>query len=151
MLHLESQGIACAQLTSTVDQVEQRRVLKRLVADAGQDPTSVGFRYWGKKEGGKQKHGDGKGGKGKGTYKGERRKNGKGKGRAKQEMDDDDIDDAILGADDQAGAEAVDEREVKLLYVTPERIARSKVLGSALQKMHTAGTLCRIVVDEAHW
>lgn len=67
-------------------------------------------------------------------------------------MDDDDIDDGLLDADDQAGVEeVVDEREVKLLYVTPERIARSKVLGSTLQKMHTAGSLARIVVDEAHW
>lgn len=143
ILHLESHGIACAQLTGSVDQSEQRRVLRRLVGDVGQDPTKVGFRYWDKGKGDKQKQGrhkDGNGGRGKGN-RGER---GKGKGRAKQELDNDDIDHALLEDDDRVEpdeSQVVDEREIKLLYVTPERIAKSKVLGSTLQKMHTAGTL----------
>lgn len=38
----------------------------------------------------------------------------------------------------------------KLLYVTPERVAKSKSLLAALQKAYEAGRLGRIVVDEAH-
>lgn len=39
---------------------------------------------------------------------------------------------------------------IKLLYVTPERIAKSKTLLSALQKAYEQGRLSRIVIDEAH-
>lgn len=38
----------------------------------------------------------------------------------------------------------------RLLYVTPERIAKSKTLLSALQNVYEAGRLERIVIDEAH-
>lgn len=40
--------------------------------------------------------------------------------------------------------------EIKLVYVTPEKIAKSKSFLSVLQKMEKAGTLARIVIDEAH-
>lgn len=40
--------------------------------------------------------------------------------------------------------------EVQLLYVTPERVVKSKRLLSALEKAHKAGFLTRFVIDEAH-
>ncbi len=40
--------------------------------------------------------------------------------------------------------------ECKLLYVTPERIAASQRLLSALQRVYDRGMLQRFVVDEAH-
>ncbi|KAM0748733.1 ATP-dependent DNA helicase [Meredithblackwellia eburnea MCA 4105] len=43
-----------------------------------------------------------------------------------------------------------DEREIKLVYVTPEKVDKSKTFVSTLQKMHDAGLLARIVIDEAH-
>ncbi|KAG9032506.1 hypothetical protein FRB95_001413 [Tulasnella sp. JGI-2019a] len=43
-----------------------------------------------------------------------------------------------------------EEKEIKLCYVTPEKIAKSKVFTSVLEKMATAGRLARIVIDEAH-
>ncbi|GAK66384.1 ATP-dependent DNA helicase [Moesziomyces antarcticus] len=39
---------------------------------------------------------------------------------------------------------------IKLLYVTPERIAKSKTCLSALQNAYEQGRLSRIVIDEAH-
>ncbi|XP_055760959.1 ATP-dependent DNA helicase Q1-like isoform X2 [Salvelinus fontinalis] len=38
----------------------------------------------------------------------------------------------------------------KLLYVTPEKIAKSKLLMSRLEKAYNAGRLSRIAVDEVH-
>lgn len=38
--------------------------------------------------------------------------------------------------------------EVSLLYVTPERVVQSNVLLGALERLHTAGRLDRIVIDE---
>ncbi|XP_029969531.1 ATP-dependent DNA helicase Q1 [Salarias fasciatus] len=38
----------------------------------------------------------------------------------------------------------------KLLYVTPEKIAKSKLLMSRLEKAYQAGLLARIAVDEVH-
>jgi ATP-dependent DNA helicase Q1 len=40
--------------------------------------------------------------------------------------------------------------DLKLLYVTPEKIAKSKMFLSKLEKLHQAGRLARIVIDEAH-
>eukprot|EP00742_Colponemidia_sp_Colp-10_P010310 GILJ01011317.1.p1 GENE.GILJ01011317.1~~GILJ01011317.1.p1 ORF type:complete len:829 (-),score=157.87 GILJ01011317.1:37-2448(-) len=40
--------------------------------------------------------------------------------------------------------------KLKLIYVTPERIAKSKMFLSKLEKMHSLGRLSRIVIDEAH-
>ncbi|KAJ2939189.1 hypothetical protein O0L34_g8503 [Tuta absoluta] len=40
--------------------------------------------------------------------------------------------------------------EVKLLYVTPERLAKSKRFMSNLQKCHADGRLQRIAIDEVH-
>lgn len=40
--------------------------------------------------------------------------------------------------------------ELKILFVTPERIAKSKTLLSALQQAYARGRLARIVIDEAH-
>ena len=39
---------------------------------------------------------------------------------------------------------------LRLLYVTPERVAKSKLLMSRLQKAYQSGQLARIAVDEAH-
>ncbi|KAJ6519666.1 ATP-dependent DNA helicase [Mycena sanguinolenta] len=41
-------------------------------------------------------------------------------------------------------------KEIKLCYVTPEKIAKSKSFLSMLQKLSDAGQLARIVIDEAH-
>ncbi|KIJ27343.1 hypothetical protein M422DRAFT_37824 [Sphaerobolus stellatus SS14] len=41
-------------------------------------------------------------------------------------------------------------KEIKLCYVTPEKIAKSKSFISILEKMNSAGRLARIVIDEAH-
>lgn len=38
----------------------------------------------------------------------------------------------------------------KLLYVTPEKIAKSKLLMSKLEKAYNMGLLERIAVDEVH-
>ncbi|PWN37336.1 ATP-dependent DNA helicase [Meira miltonrushii] len=40
--------------------------------------------------------------------------------------------------------------EMKVLFVTPERVALSKTLRTALQKCYEKGRLARIVIDEAH-
>ena len=39
---------------------------------------------------------------------------------------------------------------LRFLYVTPERVAKSKMLISRLQKAYLAGGLSRIAIDEAH-
>lgn len=62
--------------------------------------------------------------------------NAKGKGRASEQDEDDD---------------EGDEREIKLLYVTPEKVDKAKTLISTFQKMFNAGLLARFVIDEAHW
>ncbi|EJU00640.1 ATP-dependent DNA helicase [Dacryopinax primogenitus] len=43
-----------------------------------------------------------------------------------------------------------EEKEIKLCYVTPERIAKSKTFMSLMEKMALDGRLARIVIDEAH-
>ncbi|KAA1473234.1 ATP-dependent DNA helicase [Dentipellis sp. KUC8613] len=40
--------------------------------------------------------------------------------------------------------------EIKLCYVTPEKIANSKKFKAALDKLHKAGKLARFIIDEAH-
>ncbi|KAJ7932543.1 ATP-dependent DNA helicase [Mycena leptocephala] len=42
------------------------------------------------------------------------------------------------------------EKEIKLCYVTPEKIAKSKSFLAMLQKLVDGGQLARIVIDEAH-
>ncbi|KAJ7900182.1 ATP-dependent DNA helicase [Mycena olivaceomarginata] len=42
------------------------------------------------------------------------------------------------------------EKEIKLCYVTPEKIAKSKTFLAMLQKLSDGGQLARIVIDEAH-
>lgn len=39
---------------------------------------------------------------------------------------------------------------LKLLYVTPEKLAKSKRLMSQLEKMYRAGRFARLVIDEVH-
>ncbi|GAA5960439.1 hypothetical protein JCM3765_007514 [Sporobolomyces pararoseus] len=46
--------------------------------------------------------------------------------------------------------EEEDGGEIKLVYVTPERIDKSKTFVSTLQKMYDAGKISRFVIDEAH-
>ncbi|KAI0674662.1 P-loop containing nucleoside triphosphate hydrolase protein [Trametes maxima] len=41
-------------------------------------------------------------------------------------------------------------RDIKLCYVTPERIAKSKRFVSALEKLYRVNKLARFVIDEAH-
>ncbi|KAH0480775.1 MAG: uncharacterized protein KVP18_002286 [Porospora cf. gigantea A] len=45
---------------------------------------------------------------------------------------------------------AVVNPELQVLFVTPERVAKSKLLLSALEKIHDAGNLGLLAVDEAH-
>ncbi|EIW51605.1 ATP-dependent DNA helicase [Trametes versicolor FP-101664 SS1] len=40
--------------------------------------------------------------------------------------------------------------EIKLCYVTPEKIAKSKTFTSALEKLYRVNKLARFVIDEAH-
>ncbi|XP_070551110.1 ATP-dependent DNA helicase Q1-like isoform X1 [Ptychodera flava] len=40
--------------------------------------------------------------------------------------------------------------DLKILYVTPEKISKSKMFMSKLEKTHKAGRLSRIVIDEVH-
>lgn len=40
--------------------------------------------------------------------------------------------------------------QLKLIYVTPEKIAKSKMFMSKLEKAYQAGRLARIAVDEVH-
>lgn len=40
--------------------------------------------------------------------------------------------------------------QLKLIYVTPEKIAKSKMFMSRLEKAYEAGRLTRIAVDEVH-
>jgi bloom syndrome protein len=47
-------------------------------------------------------------------------------------------------------AERKPEQYIQLLYVTPEMVANSKHLESALDKLHRIKRLARIVIDEAH-
>ncbi|KAB5593590.1 hypothetical protein CTheo_2979 [Ceratobasidium theobromae] len=54
-----------------------------------------------------------------------------------------------LAAGKQPGIGA-HQRDIKLCYVTPEKIAKSKTFISALEKMYTSNRLARIVIDEAH-
>ncbi|KDQ10516.1 hypothetical protein BOTBODRAFT_115767 [Botryobasidium botryosum FD-172 SS1] len=42
------------------------------------------------------------------------------------------------------------QKDIKLCYVTPEKIAKSKAFTSMLEKMAAAGRLSRIVIDESH-
>ncbi|KAJ7071166.1 ATP-dependent DNA helicase [Mycena amicta] len=48
------------------------------------------------------------------------------------------------------GKRGPQDREIKLLYVTPEKIAKSKSFMAMLQKVADGGQLSRIVIDEAH-
>lgn len=39
---------------------------------------------------------------------------------------------------------------LKLLYVTPEKLAKSKRFMAKLQKMHEMGRFARLAIDEVH-
>ncbi|GAA5855364.1 hypothetical protein JCM9279_001698 [Rhodotorula babjevae] len=58
----------------------------------------------------------------------------KGKGKKKADLDDNDA----------------DAEPLKLIYVTPERVEKSKTFVNTLQKAYDAGLLSRFVIDEAH-
>ena len=40
--------------------------------------------------------------------------------------------------------------KLKLLYVTPEKLAKSKRFMTKLQKMHQMGRFSRLAIDEVH-
>lgn len=40
--------------------------------------------------------------------------------------------------------------ELRMLYVTPEKLAKSKRFMNRLEKCYAAGHLARIVIDEVH-
>ncbi|KAJ6621593.1 P-loop containing nucleoside triphosphate hydrolase protein, partial [Mycena sp. CBHHK59/15] len=58
-----------------------------------------------------------------------------------------DIHQRLLSMADHTLAE---QKEIKLCYVTPEKIAKSKSFVAMLQKLVNGGKLARIVIDEAH-
>lgn len=43
-----------------------------------------------------------------------------------------------------------DERNVKLLYLTPEKFSRSGMLQNLLHKLYRGNLLSRFIIDEAH-
>ncbi|KAL4258185.1 ATP-dependent DNA helicase [Pleurotus pulmonarius] len=49
-----------------------------------------------------------------------------------------------------ADGEVPSSREIKLLYVTPERVAKAKRFMSILDKLYAGDRLARFVIDEAH-
>ncbi|KDQ25115.1 hypothetical protein PLEOSDRAFT_33722, partial [Pleurotus ostreatus PC15] len=49
-----------------------------------------------------------------------------------------------------ADGEVPSSREIKLLYVTPERVAKAKRFLSILDKLYAGDRLARFVIDEAH-
>ncbi|SGY99532.1 BQ5605_C034g11289 [Microbotryum silenes-dioicae] len=57
------------------------------------------------------------------------------KGKAKAELQDSELEEKDL---------------IKLVYVTPERIDKSKTFVNTLSKMYDAGLIVRFVIDEAH-
>ncbi|KAI9012939.1 P-loop containing nucleoside triphosphate hydrolase protein [Gaertneriomyces semiglobifer] len=59
---------------------------------------------------------------------------------------------AMLGPSSHANENNADPdaRELKLLYVTPEKIAKSKRFMSQLEKVYKLGRLATFVIDEAH-
>jgi len=67
---------------------------------------------------------------------------------------------AVLGSAETEGAAQQNETydrlyrqpapDLKLLYLTPEKVARSGKLMSALERLHGRGMLARIVIDEVH-
>ena len=52
--------------------------------------------------------------------------------------------------DDRAAAPAAAKGPLKLAYVTPERIIKSKVFLARLERAHALGRIAAFVVDEAH-
>lgn len=62
----------------------------------------------------------------------------------KQEAND------ILRRIRNTGQQQPGDEEIKILFVTPERVAKSKSLLAALQKAYERRRLARIVIDEAH-
>ena len=63
----------------------------------------------------------------------------------------------VLGSMEKEGAAVQNQTytqlrndELKLLYLTPEKIAKSNKLMNTLEQLHNRGKLSRIVVDEVH-
>ncbi|KAI0687700.1 P-loop containing nucleoside triphosphate hydrolase protein [Cytidiella melzeri] len=52
--------------------------------------------------------------------------------------------------DNMARAPAQSQDDIRLCYVTPEKMAQSKVFRAKMQQLAAAGKLARIVIDEAH-
>lgn len=48
------------------------------------------------------------------------------------------------------GKQEAGDEEIKILFVTPERVAKSKTLLAALSRAYSEDRLARIVIDEAH-
>ena len=58
---------------------------------------------------------------------------------------------SLMGSGEQRGVlDEVRAGRVQLLYVSPERLNRSKALWNLIQEVHSAGKLRRVVFDEAH-
>ncbi|KAI8991957.1 P-loop containing nucleoside triphosphate hydrolase protein [Mycotypha africana] len=60
------------------------------------------------------------------------------------------VQDGMVPARKKGSSSSTAEPPFKLLYVTPEKIAKSKRFMARLNKAYDAGYLARIVVDEAH-
>jgi hypothetical protein len=129
---------------------EQNRILRLLGEGSGGGGGGNGG--GGSKGGGKgDSKGGSKGGSGRGQAKGA---SGKGNGKRKtteeegEEEDEDDEDEVEVV--DEKDADADVEEPLCLLYVTPEKVVKSKRLMAKLEKAHAGGRLARIVLDEAH-
>ena len=58
---------------------------------------------------------------------------------------------SLMGSGEQRSVlDEVRAGRVQLLYVSPERLNRSKALWNLIQEVHSAGKLRRVVFDEAH-
>ncbi|GJP50494.1 hypothetical protein CLOM_g9659 [Closterium sp. NIES-68] len=171
-------GVPAAMLTSTTSKEEEKEIYATL--EFGELGGSCGGgrgrgkgRGRGGGKGGSVGRGRGKGetgklDKGKGKGRGGGRRGGSGKGKRKrgseseeEEEEEDESEDEQWG---KGEAEEANGRGVeaglaqapgagaglKLLYVTPEKVARSKRFMSKLEKCHAAGRLSLIAIDEAH-
>ena len=128
--NLRALGVPAHALTAATGVAEQNRVL-RLIDSLGGGATKSGR--------------PGNLGKGGATWQEGGTRGGRGKKRVAGEMDDERVDGASPdGGDDE------DDDDLCLIYVTPEKVVKSKRLMAKLEKAHAAGRLARIVLDEAH-
>ncbi|EPQ27856.1 uncharacterized protein PFL1_04600 [Pseudozyma flocculosa PF-1] len=123
VLNLREKGVECELLSGAISREQTTDILRRVrTGDASTSTPSS-------------------------ASSAKKRKKVAGSGSRTATKDDEDEDKGD-DEDDERGQGKSD--GIKLLYVTPERIAKAKNTLSALQKAHQQGRLSRIVIDEAH-